>query len=165
VIYHQPIENALSTGNYVTPNRNHSWKKIRRGMFFLKISSCFSVKFCPFWWTFLPQNTNGVCICLTFIRFINIFILTESLHENYIIYISLINTLCVDWLISYQLLLYISNVALISKVINLSNIFRNADFYLIFFCKSWNTCTCVCVTGIITQWLTQTKTSQCVCYK
>ena len=40
----------------------------------------------------------------------------------------LVNTLCLDsFPVCCQLILYISNVAIISKAISLSNIFRNAD--------------------------------------
>ena len=57
----------------------------------------------------------------------------KDLKQNYILNLDLYtfsnNALCLDsFLVCCQLILYISNVAIISKPVSLSNIFRNADF-------------------------------------
>ena len=109
---------------------------------FLKFSPCFSVTFAHFGEHFslkTPMECVYVCILLDLLislQYSQKF--TRKLHCLHQIttpplFPRLINTLCLD---SFPFsVLYISNVAIISKVISLSNIFRNADFYLICFCK------------------------------
>jgi len=105
---------------------------------FLKFSPCFSVTFAHFGKHFSLMECVYVCILLDLLissHFSQKF--TRKLHCLHQIttplFPRLINTLCLD---SFPFsVLYISNVAIISKVISLSNIFRNADFYLICFCK------------------------------
>ena len=142
-------------------NGNHSWKKIRRDMFF-EFSPCFSVKFGHFGEHFSPKTPMECAyVCLLLDLLISLYFIrkfTRILHCLHQItthppFPRLVNTLCLDsFLVCCQLIFYISNVAIISKAISLSNIFRNADFkfYLIFFCK-W--IMNLCVTGI--QWLNE----------
>ena len=117
-------------------NGNHSLKKIRRDMFF-EFSPCFSVKFAHFGEHFSPKTPMECAyVCLLLDLLISLYFIrkfTRILHCLHQItthppFPRLVNTLCLDSFLVYcQLIFYISNVAIISKAISLSNIFRNAD--------------------------------------
>jgi len=109
---------------------------------FLKFSPCFSVKFAHFGEHFsLKTPMECVHVCLLLDLLISLHFnqkFTRKLHCLHQIMTPIFppfhqHRLCLD---SFPFsVLYISNAAIISKVISLSNILRNADFYLIFFCK------------------------------
>ena len=105
---------------------------------FLKFSHCFSVKFTHFGEHFsLKTPMECVYVCLLLDLLISLYFnrkFTRKLHCLHQITTPLFSlsshqyTLFRLLPVFCQLILYISNVAIISKAISLSNIFRNADF-------------------------------------
>ena len=100
-----------------------------------KFSPCFSVKFAHFGEHFFPKTPmECVYVCLLLDLLISLYSnrkFTRKLHCLHQIttplFPRLVNTLCLySFPVCCQLILYISNVAIISKAISLSNIFRNA---------------------------------------
>ena len=121
--------------------RHPEWKSLLKENstrhVFLKFSPCFSVKFDHFGeHFFLKTPMKCVYVCLLLDLLISLYFnrkFTRKLHCLHQIAIPpfprLFNTLCLDsFPVFCQLILYISNVEIISKTISLSNIFRNAEF-------------------------------------